>query len=390
MIKKFQINSRSNASIFQSDTGYDEVHFVIYSDDKGLDKSLAQLNDDVTNILDKLDLDKDNIVFSRLYVTDISNQLSDVKSSGLYEAISSSSFSIIQQHPLMHGKFVLLGYCLDKSDQKKETYMLDDDWGNHCKLTGQNYNVHFSGNMDDSGDLDSFRQTNALFDEYNQYLNNNGLTLLSNSIRTWIYVRDIDNNYAGMVDSRLQYFIEQGLNKDTRYIASTGIEAKLHNVDTLVSFDALAISNLDSSQIKRMEAVECMSPTIDYGVTFERGTEVVFGDRSHYYISGTASIDKNGDVLYIGDPEKQTERAIKNIECLLINANCSLDDFMYIIVYLRDPSSITEVKNIVEDRFPNNLPIVFVEGAVCRPSWLVEIEGVLVKGNLNSEYAPFN
>ena len=244
--------------------------------------------------------------------------------------------------------------------------------------------------MDDSGDLDSFRQTNALFDEYNQYLNNNGLTLLSNSIRTWIYVRDIDNNYAGMVDSRLQYFIEQGLNKDTRYIASTGIEAKLHNVDTLVSFDALAISNLDSSQIKRMEAVECMSPTIDYGVTFERGTEVVFGDRSHYYISGTASIDKNGDVLYIGDPEKQTERAIKNIECLLINANCSLDDFMYIIVYLRDPSSITEVKNIVEDRFPNNLPIVFVEGAVCRPSWLVEIEGVLVKAKIDDKYAPFN
>ena len=36
-----------------------------------------------------------------------------------------------------------------------------------------------------------------------------------------------------------------------------------------------------------------------------------------YYISGTASIDKYGHVLYLGDLEKQTNRLLENIEALL-------------------------------------------------------------------------
>ncbi|MFN2115781.1 MAG: sugar phosphate nucleotidyltransferase, partial [Anaerolineae bacterium] len=53
--------------------------------------------------------------------------------------------------------------------------------------------------------------------------------------------------------------------------------------------------------------------TIDYGVTFERGIRIRFGDRSHLHISGTASIDKCGEIVHPGDILKQTERTVANI-----------------------------------------------------------------------------
>ena len=143
-MKRIVFNDRSKASVFKSDTGYDEVHFVIYGNDSdNVASSLSQLNTDVTNILDELNINQNNIVFSRLYVTDISNQLNDIQSSDLYKTISTSSFSIVQQHPQIHGKFILLGYCLVGNNLTKEVYMLNN-WSNHCKITGKNYNIHFS------------------------------------------------------------------------------------------------------------------------------------------------------------------------------------------------------------------------------------------------------
>ena len=37
---------------------------------------------------------------------------------------------------------------------------------------------------------------------------------------------------------------------------------------------------------------EDVNRTYEYGVTFERGTAVTYGDRRHVFIAGTASIDR--------------------------------------------------------------------------------------------------
>ena len=78
--------------------------------------------------------------------------------------------------------------------------------------------------------------------------------------------------------------METGFFTITRFIASTGIEGFSKEVNSLVSFDAFAIKNLKQEQIVRMEAPKNLPPTITYGVTFERGTRVRFGDRSHLHI----------------------------------------------------------------------------------------------------------
>lgn len=64
-------------------------------------------------------------------------------------------------------------------------------------------------------------------------------------------------------------------------------------------------------------ARDYLNPTYEYGVTFERGVRVDYGDRSHIFISGTASIDNRGRVVHAGDVRRQTERMWENVEALL-------------------------------------------------------------------------
>ena len=223
--------------------------------------------------------------------------------------------------------------------------------------------------------MDSYKQTFSLFSLIDATLNHYGLNLKNNAVRTWIYVQDIDNRYEGMVKGRNKYFDKIGLSEKTRYIASTGIGGKIGNPGAFVGIDTLAFSNLQERQIVRMKALDAMSPTIEYGVAFERGLRIRFGDRSHLYISGTASIDRHGNALHLGDTLRQTERAMENIQALLAEQGADLSTLMYLFVYVRDPSDLPCIQQGIKEKFGDNIPVFFLEGAVCRPEWLVEIEG---------------
>jgi enamine deaminase RidA (YjgF/YER057c/UK114 family) len=72
---------------------------------------------------------------------------------------------------------------------------------------------------------------------------------------------------------------------------------------------------------------------------------------------------------------KQLERAIENVDALLQSGGAKLDDMQHLIVYLRDPTDYGRVTGMLNESFPG-VPTVIVQGAVCRPEWLVEIEGI--------------
>lgn len=54
-----------------------------------------------------------------------------------------------------------------------------------------------------------------------------GVTLRDDCQRTWLYVADIDNQYAGMVRARNDLFVTQGLTADTHFMAIRGESASL-------------------------------------------------------------------------------------------------------------------------------------------------------------------
>ena len=246
-------------------------------------------------------------------------------------------------------------------------------------LTGRNYELYASCDLSFTEPFSSYEQTWRILEAYEQALAQRQMSLTNNTIRTWLYVSDIDNQYQGMADARREFFENCGMTKDTHFIASTGIAGQTARPRTIVSMDALSISNIVPEQVTQLSAPTHLNPTHEYGVTFERGTKVAFGDRTHYYISGTASIDKYGEVIHVNDIEKQTYRTIENINSLLLPEGRSINDMAYLLVYLRDPTHFTYVRDVLETVVDRRIPRLYLKARVCRPAWLVEIEAFGVK-----------
>ena len=208
-------------------------------------------------------------------------------------------------------------------------------------------------------------------------------------IRTWCFIRDINENYQGFVRARREYFSSIGMTEDTHTIASTGIGASHENPGHIVGIDSLAVLGLDPAQIEYMSAPEHMPPAYKYNVTFERGVKIAYGDRTHYYISGTASIDKDGNILYPGDLEKQTLKTLENIEALLSSYGAGFYDMKLLLVYVRgnvDPAFINSFLNGI---LPGGLPFIVLRGEVCRKGWLIEMDGIAVSMKGDNRFGPF-
>ena len=153
--------------------------------------------------------------------------------------------------------------------------------------------------------------------------------------------------------------------------------------------DSINYPTLQAGQMQYLYALENLSPTAIYGVSFERGTRLILGDRSHYFISGTASIDKQGKVMYPGDVAAQTRRLLDNIEALLQEGEASLSDIKLATLYLRDTADADMTRKIVFDRIGRTLPLVTVKAPVCRPAWLVEMECIAVNNKGSSNFPTF-
>ena len=101
-------------------------------------------------------------------------------------------------------------------------------------------------------------------------------------------------------------------------------------------------------------------------------------ERQTSLISGTASINNKGEVMYVGDVVAQTHRMWENVEALLKEAEMSMNDVMHMVVYQRDPADYEVVNKLFEERFPQ-VPRVITLAPVCRPQWLIEMEVMAVK-----------
>ncbi len=342
---------------------------------------LSQVEQRYAQALAALGLPPESAVFRRIFCSDVLNQAYLTRESELARDREGSpvAVSIIQQPPLGGGKVALLAYHVvaPKPIAKRRVAH------NHILVEHSGSRHLWSTRLcsgAETGLADSAAQTREVFDSLVSTLADCGATLERHCQRTWIYLKDVDVFYRDMVTSRTALFERHGLNANTHYIASTGIEGACAHQFDVVAMDAY--SNLDTrpEQVFYLNDFDRLCATKDYKVTFERGTRLSYADRRHYYISGTASIDSTGTVVHRGDVLAQLDRALENVDALLKSGGAGVADMAYWIVYLRDRSDYAPVASAMAARFPG-APIAYVQGAVCRPEWLIEVEGVAVTAN---------
>ena len=370
-------NARADVFCFDNGTEVKEYHAMIHVSTPQLPfaKQLEAVLNAYNQLIDAT-LPGAHAVFKRYFLSDAANQQDEV----VLADVTDCAKSIIEQAPLDGTKVALWVYLMTGVQTGiTKSGLYEATHGAYRHLW--NASAHNLA-------ANSEYQMRLLFNEYVMQLIEEGCKLSDNCIRTWIFVNDIDLNYGGVVRARNQVFFTQGLTQHTHFIASTGIGGRQADPNVLAQMDNYAIAGIQPEQIHYLYAPTHLNRTSDYGVSFERGAYVDYADRRHVFISGTASINNKGEVMFPKDPEKQTRRMWENVEALLKEADCTYDDVMEMIVYLRDISDYQTVKALYEERFANK-PYVIVLAPVCRPGWLVEMECMAIKKNQNTAYEPF-
>lgn len=317
-------------------------------------------------------------VFRRYFLSDAANQADLVMAWECENAFC--ALSVVQQAPLNGTKIAIwTWFQTGVSVETEKNGML--------KATHNGYTQYWTGGAFNRASNSEY-QTRLLLNDYVMQLTEEGCKLATDCIRTWFFVQNVDVNYAGVVKARKEVFITQDLTEKTHYIASTGIGGRNADPAVLVTMDTYAVKGLKPEQIQFLYAPTHLNPTYEYGVTFERGTAVHYADRTQVFISGTASIDNKGNILYPGDICQQAARMLKNISALLTEAGATTEDIQQAIVYLRDTADYQVVEHFLAENYPG-LPHIIVHAPVCRPGWLIEMECIAVVPSENTAFGVF-
>ncbi len=353
------------------------MFFQVFLPESGatLGRQLDELYAKVQTWLETSGVSLGGLMQSRIYLTDAANQWDAVKASPLFVQLLSAGATSYVEQPLLNGAKVALQVWGIKTENITKSGTPD------CRIVcadGLRYIFHSVRFTDeDVKGLDAEEQTRKAFRQHISLLEKEGLTLKCNCHRTWIFVRDIDRNYAGVVTGRNRVFDEEGLTADTHFIASTGIGGCSAERNALVAIDFFSVDGLSEEAVEYHHAPEYLNPTHEYGVAFERGTMLRLPQECLHFISGTASIDAKGVCVHRGDVLTQTGRLFLNIEKLLEDKGATLKDLQYMVVYLRDVADYQAVADYCRLRFPA-LPFLIVEARVCRPEWLIEVEAIAI------------
>ena len=375
-------------SHFRGAGGVSEWHITVVPDAAdSFEEHLAQVEGGYLEALAAVGLNLDSAVWRRMFCSDIANQEPVLRSHPWFQAAGGDeacAVSLVGQAPLAAAKLALWACHLDDpAGPLDKAYA-----GTTLNLRRGGLLHRWSTGMAQPAAGSVNQQSHAVFAGYADLLASGGLTLADHCVRTWLFQPYIDLDYQSMVAARREFFARHGLTAATHFIASTGIAGGHALPGTRVFMDAYAIGGLRPEQVDYLAALDHLGPTSDYGVTFERATAVAYQDRRQVFISGTASIDPHGEIVHPGDVVRQLDRTLGNIQSLLAAAGSGLADMLVFIVYLRDPSDHARVLPVLRERL-GDVPMVVLHAAVCRPGWLIEIEGIATVAAENPALPPF-
>jgi enamine deaminase RidA (YjgF/YER057c/UK114 family) len=116
--------------------------------------------------------------------------------------------------------------------------------------------------------------------------------------------------------------------------------------------------------------------------SFSRGMRIDLNGLTILLISGTASIDDQGNSVHIGDFPAQLRRTFDNITGLLASEGATWHDVVRTTCYLRDMERDYDVFNagrtafFKEQRLDPLPASTGIQAILCRPELLVEIEAI--------------
>lgn len=95
------------------------------------------------------------------------------------------------------------------------------------------------------------------------------------------------------------------------------------------------------------------------------------------YVSGTLPLDKDNNVVHVGDAAAQTRHVLTTIKGVVEAAGGSLDDVTFNHIFLKDWSDYGAINAVYAEFFPGVKPARYcIQCGLVKPDALVEIASI--------------
>jgi enamine deaminase RidA (YjgF/YER057c/UK114 family) len=235
---------------------------------------------------------------------------------------------------------------------------------------------YLGGLLPEDSSKTNMEQTADVFKKMEQALNTVGMDF-SHVVRTWLYINEILDWYDDFNFVRTDFFDKHKV-FDGLVPASTGVGVSNPASAALVA-EVLAIQPQPGKiEIEKVGSpLQC--PATDYKSSFSRAVEVRFSDYRRLYVSGTASIDGDGNTIYVDDVKKQIARTMEVVEAILISRDMDWNNVSRAIAYFPDLSNAHLLDEYCKKNTIPKMPLAIAHGDICRDDLLFEIEVDAVK-----------
>jgi enamine deaminase RidA (YjgF/YER057c/UK114 family) len=228
------------------------------------------------------------------------------------------------------------------------------------------------GNLQETDtSLSRTEQARKTFEKMEEALAEAGMDF-SNVVRTWLYLNDLLSWYDPFNAVRTQFFEERGV-FDRMVPASTGIGTSNPAEGALVTGLLAMKTKTDKIRIEEVPSpLQC--PALDYRSSFSRAVQVSLPDHSKLYISGTASIDPDGNTIYIDDTAKQIAHTMKVVEGILLSRGMDWNNTTRAIAYFKDTDDAPLLQDYCHKHGLPHMLFAIAHSDVCRDDLLFELE----------------
>jgi enamine deaminase RidA (YjgF/YER057c/UK114 family) len=196
-----------------------------------------------------------------------------------------------------------------------------------------------------------------------------------NVLRTWFYIKDILQWYNDFNAVRNEIFTRKGID---RFVpASTGIG--IGHYPYVLTCRALAIKpKTDSIKIRQVASpLQCAAT--DYKSAFSRAVLVSSDSKDVLLVSGTASINPDGDTAHVADITGQIDLTLKVADEILRAQGMGRNHITRGIAYFREKIYIQDFIRYCRSRQINPGIFQHTVNTICRDNLLFEIEFDAVK-----------
>ncbi|MCL2051378.1 MAG: endoribonuclease L-PSP [Lachnospiraceae bacterium] len=233
-----------------------------------------------------------------------------------------------------------------------------------------------------------YDQTTQMFNEIIKILSDYHYEF-HNIIRTWIYMDHILDQYDEFNKARTEIFSKNKMwssnfdetEAEEIYMpASTGIGCNNPFGCTIVA-DVLAVRVKDKDKFNIIsETGKDQMSAFRYGSAFSRAMVLEEEESSYIYLSGTASINEDGQTVYHDDIDKQINKTDSVIKTLLEIYKMNLDDICEGTVFLKKAEFLKSYQGFYE-KISKELPVIITIADVCRDDLLYEMDATFIQKN---------